>query len=95
MSATIEVEKLSDGEFHVRVIEGQTHTSHVVTLKNADYERITAGKIEPPELVGRAFEFLLENEPKESILARFDLMVIARYFPNFEREIKRKLPEKA
>jgi len=95
MSATIEVEIISENEFRVRVIEGKAQTSHVVTLKKADYERITSGKIEPAELVRRAFEFLLENEPKELILARFDLMVIARYFPNFEREIKRKLPEKA
>jgi hypothetical protein len=41
--------------------------------------------------VRRSFEFLLDNEPKESILARFDLAVIGRYFPQFEREIKRRL----
>ena len=39
-----------------------------------------------------AFEFLLEREPKEFILSRFDLPVIGRYFPEFEREIKRRLP---
>jgi hypothetical protein len=33
----------------------------------------------------------LEHEPKESILARFDLQDIGRYFPEFEREIKRRL----
>ena len=38
-----------------------------------------------------AFEFLLENEPKESILGRFDLPLIGRYFPNFESEIRRRL----
>jgi hypothetical protein len=37
---------------------------------------------------------LLEREPKESILTRFDLSVIGRYFPEYEREIKRRLPEK-
>jgi hypothetical protein len=94
MSAKIEVDKIGDHEFQVRVIEGATQTSHAVTLKKPDYERITAGKIDQPELVKRAFEFLLENEPKESILARFDLMVIGRYFPNFEREMKRRISEK-
>ena len=39
----------------------------------------------------RSFEFLLEREPKESILARFDLSVIARYFPEYDREIARRL----
>ena len=33
------------------------------------------------------FAFLLEREPNESILSSFDVGVIARYFPEFEREI--------
>jgi len=41
--------------------------------------------------VRRSFEFLLEREPKESILTRFDLSLISRYFPEYEREIKRRL----
>jgi len=41
--------------------------------------------------VRRSFEFLLERESKDSILARFDLSVISRYFPEYEREIKRRL----
>ena len=41
------------------------------------------------ELVRRSFEFLLEREPKESILSRFDLTVISRYFPEYERLISR------
>ena len=91
MSARIEVEKIGDGEFQVRVVEGKSATSHRVTLKTADYERIAAGKVEPTELVRRSFEFLLENEPKESILSRFDLTIIGRYFPTYEREMQRRL----
>ena len=91
MAAKIEVERAGEGDFRVRVIEGNTETSHRVTLKPEDYERLAKGKAEPRELVRQSFEFLLENEPKESILARFDLSVIGRYFPQFEREIKRRL----
>lgn len=91
MSAQIEVEKIGDGEFKVCVIEGTSETSHRVTLKPADYERIASGKTGPAELVRRSFEFLLENEPKESILPRFDLTVISRYFPAYEREMRRRL----
>ena len=91
MAAKIEVEQAGEGDFRVRVSEGKTETSHHVTLKHEDYERLAKGKVEPRELVRRSFEFLLENEPKESILARFDLSVIGRYFPQFEREIKRRL----
>ncbi len=91
MSDKIEVETLSDGAFRVRVSDGKRETSHVVTLKSSDCERISCGKVEPSELVRMAFEFLLENEPKESILGRFDLPLIGRYFPNFEPEMKRRL----
>ena len=91
MAAKIEVEQIGEGDFRVRVIEGKTETSHRVTLKAEDYERLAKGKVEPQELVRRSFEFLLENEAKESILARFDLSLIGRYFPQFEREIMRRL----
>jgi len=94
MTSKIEIEKIGDEEFQVLVTEGQSSTSHRVTLKSTDYQRLAAGAIEPGEVVRRSFEFLLENEPKESILARFDLTVIGRYFPNFEREIRRRVSNK-
>ena len=91
MAAKIEVEKAGEGEFQVRVIEGKSQTSHVVTLKKTDCERLAGANVEPAELVRRSFEFLLENEPKESILRRFDLLLIGRYFPDYEQEIRRRL----
>jgi hypothetical protein len=91
MAAQIEVEKLRESEFRVRVIEGHSESAHFVTLTQADYDTLTGGKIEPGELLKRSFEFLLAREPKESILPRFDLPLIGRYFPEFERELKRKI----
>jgi hypothetical protein len=91
MPAKIEVEEIGAEEFRVRVIEGKSETSHRVTLKPADYELIASGKTDRAELVRRSFEFLLENEPKESILPQFDLTLISRYFPTYEREIRRRL----
>jgi hypothetical protein len=91
MMAKVEVEKTGNLEFRVRVVEKGSESTHHVSMKQADYARLTGGKIEPEELVRRSFEFLLEREPKESILSRFDLLVIGHYFPEFEREIKRKL----
>ena len=41
------------------------------------------------ELVQRSFEFLLEREPNTSILRRFDLPVIGKYFPEYERQMHR------
>ena len=70
--------------FDVRVDDGGGESRHEVTLSRADRERI-AGGADPEQLVQESFAFLLEHEPKESILASFDLTVIARYFPEYER----------
>ena len=91
MAAKITVEKIDNSEFHVRISEGGSESSHHVTLSPKDYTRLTGGKAEPEELLRRSFEFLMEREPKESILSSFDLSVISRYFPEFDREIKRRL----
>jgi len=37
--------------------------------------------------------FATIREPKESILRRFDVTVISRYFPEFEREMPRYLSQ--
>ena len=92
MAATIEVEKIDNSKFRVRVVESGSETTHDVIVSANDYTRLTNGKIELEEVVRRSFEFLLEREPKESILTRFDLSVIGRYFPEYEREIRRRLP---
>ena len=91
MAAKIGIEKIDNSKFRVRVMEAGSETTHDVTVSPNDYTRLTNGKIEPEELVRRSFEFLLEREPKESILTRFDLSVIGRYFPEYEREIRRRL----
>ena len=91
MAARIEVDKVKEGEFKVRVIEGTSESTHRVTLKQGDYRRLSGGKIEPNELIRRSFEFLLVREPKESILPQFDLLLIGRYFPEYERELKRTI----
>ena len=41
--------------------------------------------------MSESFRFLLEREPKESILRSFDLTVISRYFSEYEREITRRV----
>jgi hypothetical protein len=43
--------------------------------------------------VQAGFRFLLDREPKEAILPRFDLAAIAHYFPEFERELPNTLKE--
>lgn len=60
-----------------------------VSVSGAELSRLDPGAAEPADLVRRSFEFLLAREPKESILGSFGLSVIGRYFPEYEREIRR------
>lgn len=86
-------EMKSDGggfEYEVTVRESGSQTSHKVRLAKEYYQKLTEGRTAPEELVRKSFEFLLENEPKESILPSFDLSVIARYFPKYPDVIKKR-----
>jgi hypothetical protein len=91
MAANIEVETEDASHFRVRVIEAGSETTHRVTLDSRDLSRLAGSAVEPRELIRKSFEFLLEREPKESILRRFDLPVIGRYFPEYESEIKKRV----
>ena len=90
----IEVRRTSDGDplgFTVAVREGKGETRHHVTMSRETFRRLAAGRHTDETLVEAAFRFLLDREPKESILRTFDVTVIARYFPDFERELPRYL----
>jgi len=90
----IEVQRVAAGdplEFEVLVREGRGETRHHVTMSPEMCARLTAGKHTPERCLEAAFRFVLDREPKESILGRFDAMVISRYFPEFERELPRYL----
>jgi hypothetical protein len=90
MRAEIEVRPVDRGKghaFEVVVREGKGETHHQVTLGEADLQRFGGGGVEPAALIRESFRFLLERESKETILASFDLSVIARYFPEYPREI--------
>jgi hypothetical protein len=91
VAAQIEVEKLDAASFRVRVMETGSESVHQVTLDPKDHARLAGAAAEPEKLIRKSFEFLLERESKESILSRFDLSVISRYFPEYEREIKKRL----
>lgn len=76
--------------YHVRVLDDDGSSEHRVTATGEHVESFAAGAT-PEALIEESFRFLLEREPKESILARFELPVIARYFPEYPTEIRRRL----
>lgn len=84
----IEIKKKNDQEFAVAIVERDSRTEHEVTLDEEYYQILTDGEMTKEELIKRSFEFLLEREPKESILSRFNLRIIKNYFPEYEEKIK-------
>ena len=64
---------------------------HEVTVSREVLARLAPTGIAVERLVEASFEFLLAREPRESILPSFELPVISRYFPDYEREIHRRL----
>lgn len=75
----------------VDVKQADQHTQHMVLVSPGDLQRWGAGdgQADVEDLVRRSFEFLLERESPGSILRRFDLAVIQRYFPEYDRLFKR------
>ena len=67
-------------------------THHTVTVTPGDLNRWGEGshREDVENLVGRSFDFLLEREPASSILRRFDLSVIPRYFPEYDQVFGRR-----
>ena len=86
----IQVTKQSDTTYEVTVEKSST-TTHQVTLTDDYYQKLTNGSVTPEILIEKSFEFLLERESNTSILRSFDLPVINRYFPEYERTIPQML----
>jgi hypothetical protein len=74
------------------VLEADGERSHhTVTVSEADLRRWGRGGKDAAaagDLARRSFEFLLEREPAGAILRRFDLSVIQRYFPDYDRTLR-------
>ncbi len=91
----IEVRQSSQGdpiEFEVIVHTDGTSTRHWVTVSRADCDRLGGGSCSQKRSVEAAFRFLLEREPKEAVLRRFNISDIQRYFPEFTEQLPKYLP---
>lgn len=81
--AEITVTEIDVTTYRVTIDEGDSSSEHMVTV---DLESLPEGS-SPSEFVEASFRFLLDREPKESILARFELGVISRYFPEYKDRV--------
>ena len=62
-------------------------TEHAVDVTASDLSRLAPGS-SVEDLLKRSFEFLLEREPPQSILRKFALPDIERYFPDYPKVIR-------
>jgi hypothetical protein len=83
--------------FKVTVDDGQGKAEFTVSLSRKDHERFSGApdKVAPEKLVEESFAFLLEREPKGSILRSFAIPDIIRYFPEYPKEIPRRLSSRS
>ena len=88
--AEIKVRPVGESTFSVEVTEGMSKTIHEVKASQASIDTY-GGSGSAERLIKKSFEFLLEREPKESILSSFELSVIARYFPEYPKEIRQRM----
>ena len=65
--------------------------SYEVSVPEGYLEKLGLAAIPPERVLEESFRFLLERESASSILRRFELPVIARYFPEYEKDIGRRL----
>jgi len=84
VSIEVSCRPVGDGyDCAVTVSEGRSSTRHRVRVASADLSQWARGR-SVDDFVRDSFVFLLEREPKESILREFDLSVIKRYFPDYD-----------
>ena len=87
---SIFIKELLDNKFEITVNK-RIITKHIVILTNEYHDILTKKKISKKKLLEYSFEFLMKKEPNTSILSFFNLNIISKYFPEYEKEIKKVL----
>ena len=83
---TIQVTHRGGAIYDVTVDDGRGTSAHEVTVWPSDVARY-APDATPEELLDASFRFLLEREPKEAILGRFELPIIDSTFQTIPRRL--------
>ena len=87
MSDQINIKELSPNTFNV-IIYSNTETNHQVTISDNFINQHQIKNLTKKEIIEQSFIFLLERESNTSILRKFDIEVIANYFPEYKKLFK-------
>lgn len=82
----VDVQRLESERFGVTIVEDGSKSVHEVTATKKEVD-LLCSDCEPERVVEASIRFLLDREPKESIMSRFDLDVIATFFPDYPTAI--------
>jgi hypothetical protein len=77
--------------FDVIVGDLRGESQHRVTIEANEAERWAKLGAEPSRCAEAVMRFLLDREPRESIMSAFDMGVVRRYFPEFDEAFPRYL----
>ncbi|MEM8738997.1 MAG: hypothetical protein AAGG38_11055 [Planctomycetota bacterium] len=86
-----ETEATASWAYDVTVFDAGRAHRHRVSLSFQDYDLWCRGRVPPSRVVEAAFKFLLQHEPADAILQKFDCSVIRRYFPAVDAELPKLL----
>ncbi len=84
----MKVTPLGPSSYRVSVRGGTGTTDHEVEVPAGFLARQGLGGVDGEEVVRWTFGFLLEREPATSILRRFSLDVVPRYFPEYLEQLR-------
>ena len=87
MSDQINIKELSPNAFDV-TIYSNTETNHQVTISDNFITEYQIKNLTKKEIIEQSFIFLLQRESNTSILRKFDIEVIANYFPEYKELFK-------
>lgn len=87
MSDQINIKELSPNAFDV-TIYANTETNHQVTISDNFITEYQIKNLTKKEIIEQSFIFLLQRESNTSILRKFDIEVIANYFPEYKKLFK-------
>jgi len=87
MSDQINIKELSPNTFDV-IIYSNTETNHQVTITDNFITEYQIKNLTKKEIIEQSFIFLLKRESNTSILRKFDIEVIANYFPEYKKLFK-------
>ena len=87
----LQITPMEPEHYGVQVEEGDTVTSHRVTVPSALLDDLDMRDVDPTVILEESFGFLLDREPATSILEEFSLEDVPRHFPEFYDELRARL----